>query len=90
MNHEFMMEYESFHTRVMILMNLITSVLPTEFPVSLNSMLPIGYPSRKVQRKPILDLDFFAEKFIEPKIDLKARTGRIWTFPREKLVSECQ
>ena len=71
MNHEFMMEYESFHTRVMILMNLLTSVLPTEFPVSQNSMLPIGYLSREVQRKPILDLELFVEKLIEPKIDLK-------------------
>ena len=90
MNHEFMMEYESFHTRVMILMNLLTSVLPTEFPVSPRSMLPIGYLSREVQRKPILDLELFVEKLIEPKIDLKARTGRIWTFSRTKLVSECQ
>ena len=56
---------------VMILMNLFTSVLPTKFPVSLNSMLPIGYLSRKVQRKPILDLELFVEKLIEPKIDLK-------------------
>ena len=53
-------------------------------------MLPIGYLSREVQRKPILDLELFVEKLIEPKIDLKARTGRIWTFSRTKLVSECQ
>ena len=66
-----MMEYESFHTRVMILMNLLTSVLPTEFPVSQNSMLPIGYLSREFKRKPILDLELFVEKLIEPKIDLK-------------------
>ena len=38
----------------------------------------------------ILDLELFVEKFIEPKIDLKTRTGRIWTFSRTKLVSECQ
>ena len=53
------------HDGVMILMNLLTSVLPTKFPVSLNSMLPIGYLSRK----PILDPELFIQKFIEPEID---------------------